>query len=215
MTWRSYDLAPARLRLTGCAVLGVLVGVGAGFFWVGVGPALLLGWDGAALGYVIWALLGTARLDPDATLRRAVAEDPGRAAFDLLLLASGVASLFGVGLVIMSTGTTSRERDLSALLAVGTVVAGWSLVHTVFAERYARLYYHDEVGGIDFHDPLPPSYLDFMYLAFTVGMTFQVSDTEIGDKTIRATVFRHALLSYLFGTVIIAATINLLVGLAR
>jgi uncharacterized membrane protein len=61
----------------------------------------------------------------------------------------------------------------------------------------------------------PPRYADFAYLAFTIGMTFQVSDTDLKTTEIRATALRHALLSYLFGSVILAATINLIAGLAR
>jgi uncharacterized membrane protein len=206
------DLATARLRMAACAVFGVLVGLVAAV-WVGPGPAVLLGWDGAATGYVLWALVGTRRLDAAATARLAVAEDPGRTGVDLLLLGASVASLVGIGLVIITTDP--HRRDLSALLAVISVVAGWSLVHTVYTERYARLFYVDTPGGVNFHSEQAPSYLDFRYLAFTVGMTFQVSDTEVTDPVIRATVLRHALLSYLFGSVIIAAAINLLVGLAH
>jgi uncharacterized membrane protein len=83
----------------------------------------------------------------------------------------------------------------------------------MFTVHYARLYYSGEPGGIDFHDPEPPRFHDFAYLAYTVGMTYQVSDTEIGLTSIRATVLRHALLSYLLGAVVLAVTINLIAGL--
>jgi uncharacterized membrane protein len=95
------------------------------------------------------------------------------------------------------------------------VVVSWGVVHTVYALKYARLYYAGQDGGIDFHGDHPPTYQDFAYLAFTVGMTFQVSDTEINARVIRATVLRQALLAYLFGAVILAATINLLAGLEK
>ena len=91
----------------------------------------------------------------------------------------------------------------------------WALIHTIFTLRYARLFYSQEHGGIDFHHQSPPAYSDFAYLAFTVGMTFQVSDTELTTRQMRATVLRHALVSYLFGAVFVAMTINLLAQLAR
>ena len=91
----------------------------------------------------------------------------------------------------------------------------WAAVHTTFAVRYARLYYAGPDGGIDFNSDEPPAYTDFAYLAFTIGMTFQVSDTAIGAKVIRSTALRHGLLSFLFGTVVIATTINLLASLGR
>jgi uncharacterized membrane protein len=68
---------------------------------------------------------------------------------------------------------------------------------------------------VDFNQDAPPRYTDFAYMAFTIGMTFQVSDTQLTSAEVRAAALRHALLSYLFGSVILAATINLLAGLAR
>ena len=75
------------------------------------------------------------------------------------------------------------------------------------------LYYTGPVGGVSFNQSAPPGYVDFAYLAFTLGMTFQVSDTDLQTPAIRATALRHALLSYVFGVVIVAATINLVVAL--
>ena len=87
-------------------------------------------------------------------------------------------------------------------------------VQTLFMLRYAHLYYGGErVGGVEFGNAELPDYHDFAYLAFTVGMTFQVSDTEVTERALRHTVLRHALLSYLFGTAIIASTISVLAGL--
>jgi uncharacterized membrane protein len=87
-------------------------------------------------------------------------------------------------------------------------------VHTVFTLRYANLYYSGKAGGIDFNQPDLPTYTDFAYLAFTIGMTFQVSDTSLRSGIIRRTALRHALLSYLFGTGILATTINLVASLS-
>jgi uncharacterized membrane protein len=91
----------------------------------------------------------------------------------------------------------------------------WTLVHTVFTLKYARLYYSGDVGGISFNETEAPEYSDFAYLAFTIGMTFQVSDTNIETKPIRRTALRHALMSFPLGAVIIATSINLISGLAK
>jgi uncharacterized membrane protein len=209
------ELASARMRLGILSVVAVVVGAVLGL-WVKPVVAALVGWDFLAAAYIVWTWLGARRLDPAATRRLAVSEDPGRAGFDIVLLAASVASLAGVGIVIQAAGSHgATERDPAAALAVASVVLSWSLVHTVFTERYARLYYSEPVGGVDFNEDDPPNYVDFAYLAFTIGMTFQVSDTNLTRKTIRATALRQALLSYLFGAVIIAATINLLAGLPR
>ncbi|MDT5017597.1 MAG: hypothetical protein QOD39_3757, partial [Mycobacterium sp.] len=78
--------------------------------------------------------------------------------------------------------------------------------------RYAMLFYSGPEGGVNFNQPSSPRYTDFAYLAFTIGMTFQVSDTDLRTPAFRATALRHALLSYLFGAVIVATTINLVAG---
>jgi uncharacterized membrane protein len=84
----------------------------------------------------------------------------------------------------------------------------------LFMLRYALLYYTGVDGGVDFNQkPLAPRYLDFAYLAFTIGMTFQVSDTNLQKPIIRHTALRHALLSYLLGAVVVASSINLVVSL--
>ena len=83
----------------------------------------------------------------------------------------------------------------------------------MFTLRYARTYYRQPVGGIDFNEEDPPTYLDFAYLALTIGMTFQVSDTNLTTKSIRRIALGHAMLSYLYGAVIIALVINVVSSL--
>ena len=117
--------------------------------------------------------------------------------------------LFGAG------SAPGNLKYIEAGLALVSVFVSWTLVHTVFTLKYARLYYSDMPGGIDFNGSGHPDYPDFAYLAFTIGMTFQVSDTNIQTKPIRRTALRHAWLSFPLGAVIIAACINLVSGLAK
>ena len=113
----------------------------------------------------------------------------------------------------MKAGSSKgAAQGLITALAVFTVVVSWAVVHTVFAVRYADLYYRAG-GGVDFNEDAKPDYRDFAYLALTIGMTFQVSDTDLQSKAIRRTAIRHALLSYLFGAVVIAMVINVVAGL--
>jgi uncharacterized membrane protein len=149
-----------------------------------------------------------------ATASHSTREDPGRAGADLIVLIAAVASLGAVGLVLAeASAARGWQQSLYAGLGVASIVLSWFTVHTLFTVRYARLYYTSESGGVNFHQAKPPSYLDFAYLAFTIGMTFQVSDTDLESPTIRHSALRHALLSYLFGAVILATTINLVAGL--
>jgi uncharacterized membrane protein len=151
-------------------------------------------------------------LDAQNTAQVARQEDPSRPIRDVVLLLVAVVSLLTVGLVIFRA---HHAGPLRLLLGVACVVASWAVLHTIFILRYALLYYAEPVGGIDFKQEPDPSYRDFAYVGFTVGMTFQVSDTDIGKSTIRTTVLRHALLSFVFGAVILAVTINLLAGLGK
>ena len=98
-------------------------------------------------------------------------------------------------------------------IGVISVALSWCSLHTVYMLRYARIYYTGEHAGIDYHDDAKPAYLDFAYVAFTVGMTFQVSDTDLNSTAIRRTALRHALLSFLFGAVILGLMINVVASL--
>ncbi|MFI9387031.1 DUF1345 domain-containing protein [Kutzneria sp. NPDC052558] len=194
-------------------VVGLLAGA-AGVLLLSWPYGVLIGWTTAATVFVVWFWITMWPMGSSATAAHAVREDPGRAVADLLVLAAAVASLAAVG-VLLAAGDSGGGQDVQAGMSVLSVALAWAAVHTVFTMRYARLYYVGSPGGIDFNEDMPPRYTDFAYLAFTIGMTFQVSDTALTSKTVRATALRHALLSYLFGAVIIAATINLVAGLAK
>jgi uncharacterized membrane protein len=213
--------AIARLRPAPRRVwVSLLTAVGALAFAFGFGAplpvALLLGWDAAAVVYLalVWVAVGP--LDSSATARAAKADDASRPEADAILLGAGTASLLAVGFTLAEAGnSTGTERGLLIALALVSVVLAWASVHTMFALRYARLYYGEAGGGIDFNDTGKPSYLDFFYVALTVGMTSQVSDTSLTTAALRRTAIRHALLSYLFATVVVALTINIVATLIR
>lgn len=117
-------------------------------------------------------------------------------------------------LVIGLTELPLRDDDGRYQL-VETVVPSWGLVNTVYAFKYARHYYLDEpdAGGIDFKQADPPAYSDFAYLAFTVGMSYAVSETEPTTTAMRRVVLGHTLLSYMFGTGVLTVAINLVLNL--
>jgi uncharacterized membrane protein len=147
------------------------------------------------------------------TARHATRDDPGRTLVDVMLVAVAVASLIDVvGVLATTRSLTPMGRTLHALGALVSVALSWAVIHTLFTLRYARLY-HRRGGGLDFNESQAPNYRDFAYVAFTVGMTYQTSDTAVSSQAIRQELLRHALLSYLFGTLVLAAVVNLLVGL--
>ncbi|MEO8887894.1 MAG: DUF1345 domain-containing protein [Jatrophihabitantaceae bacterium] len=189
------------------AVILALVGA------VKYAPAV--GWDSAAAALLLWTWLTIWPMGADDTAAHATREDPTRPLSDILLLAAAVVSLAAVGFFLLQASSAKGSaQDVLAGVGVGTVSLSWLVVHSVFTLRYAKLYFTGADGGVDFNQSTPPRYSDFAYLAFTIGMTFQVSDTDLKTPTIRATALRQALLSYLFGAVILATTINLVAGLA-
>jgi uncharacterized membrane protein len=205
----------ARRRLALAALTG-LVGGALSLLLVSWPLTPLVAWDTAGLTYVGWVLRAVWHLDAGQTARHAEREDPTRAGSDLILLLASVVSLAGVGVVIVHAGPKGAlSQGLQVGFGVASVVVSWAVIHTVYMLRYARIYYTGPDGGANFHQEEPPRYSDFAYLAFTIGMTFQVSDTELNATAFRRNVLRHSLLSYLFGTVIVALTINLVAGLSR
>lgn len=178
--------------------------------------APLIGWDVLAIVFCGWVWAEIWPLDADGTASHAGPENPGRQSADLVLLAAAGASLLAVGVVLFGAEhAAGNNKYLQAALALVSVFVSWALVHTIFTLKYAHLYYSGDVGGVDFNEDDPPRYIDFAYLSFTVGMTFQVSDTNICSKEIRRTVLRHAWISFPLGAVILAASINLVSGLAK
>jgi uncharacterized membrane protein len=198
-------------------IVMVCLGIGAGALAAIFGAwryALLIGWDVAALFFAVLTWVDVIHLSPSETARRAKQEDPSIGTTDTLLIAASIASLVAVGVVLVAASSGhGAERGLLAGLAAASVMVSWLLVHTLFTLRYARVFYANG-GGISFNQDVEPSYLDFAYVSFTIGMTFQVSDTDLKSPMIRATALRHALLSYLFGAVVLATTVNFIVSLS-
>jgi uncharacterized membrane protein len=177
--------------------------------------AALLGWDASALAYVL-TTLPVLRHDGATTESVAGFEDESRRTADALLLGVCVVSLGAVGTGLAEANRSEGgEEVLLTAASAATVVLSWCVVQVVHTLRYASLYYRHPVGGVDFEGTLKPDYRDFAYLAFTVGMTYQVSDTNLSSREIRRRALAHALLSYVFGTVIIATTINVIASIIR
>jgi uncharacterized membrane protein len=187
------------------------IAVGAAGWWE---YAPTVGWAVAALAYSLRVWLRLWQFDAEQTRENASREDPERGVTDVLIVMISIASLFSVGFVLVQASMAHGAREaVLAGLAVVSVALSWILLHTLYALRYARLYYAHG-AGISFNQDEPPRYSDFAYLAFTLGMTYQVSDTNISRSDIRSAALGHALLSFLFGSFVLATTINLIAGLS-
>ncbi|MEO6405229.1 MAG: DUF1345 domain-containing protein [Ferruginibacter sp.] len=147
-------------------------------------------------------------------------EDSSRVIIFVIVLISAFASFLGVLLLLISKDESSEALDIPVAL-IGMLFS-WLLVHTIFALRYAHIYYSDNIskpsthaGGLEFPEEDKPDYLDFAYFSFVLGMTFQVSDVQVTSKRLRKLALLHGLISFGFNTVIVALTINVVAGLKK
>jgi len=139
-----------------------------------------------------------------------------------IVVSSVCISLAGAILLLINTKESPFDNDLRTIVTILAVTTSWILLHTIFTIRYAHLYHNnqtekkaDEGGGLDFPNPELPDYIDFAYFSFVIGMTFQVSDVTISSKTIRRYALLHSLISFVFNTIIVALTVNIIAGIIK
>jgi uncharacterized membrane protein len=188
----------------GAVVLVVALVLGADW------PVAVTGsWGVAALVTISFVWIRIYPMGAEQTKANARSEDFSRPTSDLVVVIASVASLGAIAYTVARAGNShGATKGLLIALALAVVSLSWLTVHTLYLVRYGDQYYSDPIGGIEFNDDEPPDYRDFAYLALTIGMTFQVSDTTLKSKAMRRLAIRHALLSFLFVAVIGALTIN-------
>lgn len=175
-------------------LMGVLIGVAATGTTV-----VVVGW------LVLWPM------DAARTRANVQREDFRPVAEEIVIVVAALGGLVAIVVLLLLSG--SVDGQAAAATAPIGVFTVWAVLHLMYATRYAHLYYEAPEGGINFNAKEEPTYRDFLYFSYNLGMTYQVSDTSVGNSAIRAIVLRHCLLSYVFGTVILATTINLVVGI--
>jgi uncharacterized membrane protein len=210
--WHALDLRRTAVVL---AVGAVVTGVVRSF--AGWRLGLVVGWDACALTFLLSTGPIVARADGARTHLLATREDPTRVRSTALLVAACLASLAGVGFALhLAGGESGPLRGLLIGLGVLTVGLSWTVANVLYTLRYAHLHFASAPAGIRFGGPdqdATPTYRDFAYVAFTIGMCYQVSDTTLAASRIRRAALVHAALSYVFGVVIIAGSVNLISGL--
>ena len=146
----------AARRVIAGAAGGCAAGVTALAYGASWSVAALCASDVAALAFIVWVSIGVGRADPAATSRLARTEDASPVATESVLVGAGAASLVAVAFTLSQAGdATAPERGLLTALAIGSVALAWTSVHTVHVLRYARLYYSEPEGGVDFGGQAP------------------------------------------------------------
>jgi uncharacterized membrane protein len=170
---------------------------------------LLISWDVFVTFYLVLAYIMMFRSGLAHIRRNAVLQDDGRF---LILLITGVGAFASIAAIVFELGASKRGAPQLALATV-TIALSWAMVHTTFALHYAHDYYRGaNPGGLQFpsgDQQDHADYWDFVYFSFVIGMTAQVSDVGITDKTIRRTATAHGIISFVFNTALLALTVNI------
>jgi uncharacterized membrane protein len=181
---------------------------------------VMIGWDVFSICMIIISGVIFSTMRPRQIRVLAKQEDAGRIVVFFIVLAAILGSLMGVLLLLQNKDPWLLGKGIESFIYLSGVSCSWFLLHTMFAYRYAVLYYGEHpldpdahTVGLQIPNELWPDYLDFCYFSFVIGMTFQVSDIEISSRMIRRVALVHGLLSFLFNTVIVALTINVVVDL--
>ncbi len=188
-------------------------------FLVPLGPAhgfLVHGLSGfvvAGLAFAVPLLIHILGHDAPATREKVQGRDGDAAWYDVVVILVGLASLAGVTILLVGGRALGGAEVVDAVVGVGAVAVGWLCVHTVYVLRYARVYYASPRPPIDFNQDEDPTFSDFAYFSFNLGMAYQVSDTDLKSSAVRRVVLGHTMLAYLYGTIVIASTINLVAGI--
>ncbi|MCG6205757.1 DUF1345 domain-containing protein [Rhodopseudomonas sp. HC1] len=192
--------------------ISIIVGVIAALLlpaWLRPGTQALIAWDVSIVVYLTLAFAMMARCGVDYIRRNAVWQDDGRF---LILLVTATGAFASIAAIVFELGGGHRGKA-ELVLAIVTIALSWAAVHTTFALHYAHEYYRgSQVGGLAFPgsgDDSEPDYWDFVYFSFVIGMTAQVSDVGITDKTIRRTATAHGVASFVFNTALVALMVNI------
>jgi uncharacterized membrane protein len=183
---------------------------------------LVVAWDLFALTILALAWVVISTKDPYEARRHARLQDASATFLFGLVISAATASLLAVGLLLGSAKNLSPAGLAGHIaLSVTAVVLSWTLVHTIFALRYAHLYFWDArkverqaiSGGLIFPGQGTPDYFDFAYFSFVIGMTCQVSDVQVASSKMRRLALVHGVISFAFNTAILAMFVNIIAGL--
>ncbi len=180
---------------------------------------LMIGWDTFSLCMIVMSWITFFITKSKQIREQAKVQDPKRSIVFIIILISTFASILAVTLLIVTKKEGNSGASWRLPVAILGMLLSWFLIHTVFALRYAHIYYGDHktkpdthAGGLEFPGEENPEYLDFAYYSFVLGMTFQVSDVQVTSKRLRSLALLQGLISFGFNTIMIALTINLIAG---
>ena len=182
---------------------------------IGNSTRFLLGWDVGVVLYLTLAAVTMARSTPSEIRYHSAMQDEGAFALLSLAVAAAVVSTGAIFAELVGIKQSQPGYGFHVALAIATVILSWMFTQTIFALHYAHEFYGTgrRAAGLKFPGDEKPDYWDFVYFAFVIGMTFQVSDVGISQREIRRTVVAHGVLSFLFTAAILALAVNIAASL--
>jgi uncharacterized membrane protein len=215
------SLMTARPRLFGALALGAAVAVGVKVFAPGLEPAALFatGWDVACVAFIALSLPRLAFSGADKIRVNAAQDDEGRGLILGLMTAAAAVSVFAVANELyFARQDHGLLQALHVTFAFVTVVLSWTMMQLIFALHYAHEYYGAgddgaDSGGLKFPGDEEPDYWDFIHFSVVIGVAAQTADISFTGKALRRVGTMHSLVAFVFNTLIVALTINLVAGL--
>ncbi len=177
-------------------------------------------WDVFGSVYIIMSLITFFSMHSKEIRLLVSIQDSSRLVVFLTVLVSTLSSLLGILILLLNKGSWILNKYVETFIYILGVSCSWMLLHIIFTFRYAHMYYRSDPsrectisGGLEIPNEKYPDYIDFAYFSFVIGMTFQVSDISISSRSLRRLVLLHGMLAFLFNTVIVALSINVILDL--
>ncbi len=218
----AFERINAFQKLVICIALAVLVYFIIEIKDIDVITHLMIGWDTFSVCMIVMSWITFFITNSKQIREQSKVQDSSKSIIFMVVLISTLASFLAVLLLLVTKKGGNDSAPWHLPVAIAGMLFSWFLIHTIFALRYAHIYYGDHetkpnvhAGGLEFPEDSRPEYFDFAYFSFVLGMTFQVSDVQITSKRFRRLALLHGILSFGFNTIMIALTINLIAGFGQ
>jgi len=193
------------------------------FFHITTLTKVIISWDTFAIAMIamFWILFFTTNAGEQKEIVRK--QDDDIKIIFVIILTSVLICFTGTLFLILNSQESVFDKEVRTAATLTAITTSWILLHTIFTIRYAHLYLNYNRSkpetvtgdGIDFPNSEGPDYMDFAYFSFVIGMTFQVSDVTISSRIIRRYVLMHSLISFVFNTIIVALTVNVIASMSK
>lgn len=200
-----------------------ILGIGSIFQTWNIAPVILLGiWVAVALVYIGFAVhrLWRATQDPDVNRISAISKATHQGTWgtviqvDVLVIALTSIMGFVAAFPILRGAGDSDYAFWSRTFGVAAILCSWVMLQTGFSRLYADSYFVEgDSSGLDFPNTPEPGLVEFAYFTFSIGATFQTSDTSVTSAHMRWLVTVHGYCNFLYNSILIALAVSVITNL--